>query len=114
MRGRAISPCGPTSLAREGVPMHPERLSALRSLALSEGKLANLGGLMTRENDDARATYTAVIPGPSAARSPESILRSRGYGFRARRFAAPRNDSSETAIAEEGEAPLESRPDCTF
>src|SRR6202035_243498 len=47
----------------------------------------------------------SVIPGPSEARSPESIspvaksgLRSsrrltfRGYGFRARRFAAPRND----------------------
>jgi hypothetical protein len=28
----------------------------------------------------------------NSARSPESILRSRGYGFRARRCAAPRND----------------------
>jgi hypothetical protein len=36
-QGRAISPCGPTSLAREGVAIHPERLSALRSLASCEG-----------------------------------------------------------------------------
>ncbi len=34
----------------------------------------------------------SVIPGPSAARSPESIFANGGYGFRARRFAAPRND----------------------
>ena len=46
----------------------------------------------------------AVIPGPAEGRSPESIATSgpmvtrwlrdaaRGYGFRARRFAAPRND----------------------
>ena len=30
--------CGPASLAREGCRKHPERLSALRSLALREGK----------------------------------------------------------------------------
>jgi hypothetical protein len=46
----------------------------------------------------------AVIPGPSqrvrpkagpminSARSPESIIPSRGYGFRARAYGAPRND----------------------
>ncbi len=35
-----------------------------------------------------------VIPGPSEARSPESIIPvQRGYEFRTRRFAAIRNDS---------------------
>jgi hypothetical protein len=33
-----------------------------------------------------------VIPGPAEGRSPESINTTREYGFRARRFAAPRND----------------------
>jgi hypothetical protein len=37
-QGRAISPCGPASMAREGVAIHPERLSALRSLARARGK----------------------------------------------------------------------------
>ena len=39
MQGRAFSPCGPASLAREGVAIHPERLSALRSLVVREGKI---------------------------------------------------------------------------
>ncbi len=34
-----------------------------------------------------------VIPGRRKAANPESILRSRGYGFRARAFGASRNDS---------------------
>jgi hypothetical protein len=34
----------------------------------------------------------AVIPGPSEARSPESITTGWEYGFRARRYAASRND----------------------
>jgi hypothetical protein len=33
-----------------------------------------------------------VIPGPSEARSPESITTIRDYGFRTCRFAAIRND----------------------
>src|SRR5262245_49819084 len=35
---------------------------------------------------------TAVIPGRPEGPDPESILPVRGYGFRARRRAAPRND----------------------
>ena len=31
---RIYALCGPASLVREGVPMHPERLSALRSLVV--------------------------------------------------------------------------------
>jgi hypothetical protein len=34
-----------------------------------------------------------VIPGRREAANPESILRSRGYGFRVRAFGASRNDS---------------------
>jgi len=37
-RLRHAMPCGPASLAREGVAIHPKRLSALCSLALREGK----------------------------------------------------------------------------
>jgi hypothetical protein len=38
-------------------------------------------------------SLSPVIPGRRAAASPESIRRSRGYGFRARELApAPRND----------------------
>jgi ABC-2 type transport system ATP-binding protein len=40
-----------------------------------------------------------VIPGPSAARSPESITTNREYGFQARRFAAPRNDEGRKMTA---------------
>jgi alpha-1,6-mannosyltransferase len=36
-----------------------------------------------------------VIPGPSEARSPESITTDRGYGFRARPFGPSRNDREE-------------------
>src|SRR5947209_20112981 len=39
-----------------------------------------------------RWSYQLVIPGPSEARSLESIIACRGYGFRARHFVAPRND----------------------
>jgi hypothetical protein len=38
-----------------------------------------------------------VIPGRRAAASPESILANRGYGFRAPRFARPRNDAYRDA-----------------
>ena len=41
------------SLAREGVAIHPERLSALRPLALREGHLQTSESDMPRENDDA-------------------------------------------------------------
>ncbi len=41
-----------------------------------------------------------VIPGRRAAASPESILRSMGYGFRARAFGAPRNDGGEVLFGE--------------
>jgi hypothetical protein len=34
----------------------------------------------------------AFVPGWPEGPGPESIATSRGYGFRARRFAAPRND----------------------
>ena len=34
---RALSPCGPALLAREGVAIHPERLSALRLPHVREG-----------------------------------------------------------------------------
>src|SRR5436190_799420 len=40
-----------------------------------------------------RNSAPSVIPGPSEARSPESIITGGGYGFRARAFGAPRNDS---------------------
>jgi hypothetical protein len=36
--------------------------------------------------------HSAVIPEAAAGGCPESISTIRGYGFRARRFAAPRND----------------------
>jgi hypothetical protein len=46
----------------------------------------------------------AVIPGPAEGRSPESIatnlsdqITTGEYGFRARRFAAPRNDGVRVA-----------------
>ncbi len=38
----------------------------------------------------------AVIPGRAAGASPESITTAAEYGFRVRRFAAPRNDEKET------------------
>ena len=45
--------CGPALLAREGVAIHPERLSALRSLVCCEGQLQTSESAMPRENDDA-------------------------------------------------------------
>jgi hypothetical protein len=70
----------------------PERLSALRSLVFARGNETKLGEQMPRENDDACAVHTAVIPGRAKGASPESISLAAAYGFRARRFAAPRND----------------------
>jgi error-prone DNA polymerase len=43
-------------------------------------------------------SLSPVIPGPSEARSPESITTNRDYGFRARDFVAPRNDSGEARL----------------
>jgi hypothetical protein len=40
-----------------------------------------------------------VIPGPSVARSPESITTVSEYGFRARRFASPRNADDRFRIS---------------
>ena len=42
-----------------------------------------------------RATSPLSFRGPSVAREPGSITTIWEYGFRARRFAAPRNDSGE-------------------
>ena len=39
---------------------------------------------------------SGVIPGHREATNPESILPSRGYGFRVRAFGAPRNDRGES------------------
>ncbi len=36
-----------------------------------------------------------VIPGRAEGASPESITRGDEYGFRVRRFAAPRNDEGK-------------------
>ncbi len=45
----------------------------------------------------------AVIPGRREAASPESILRSRGYGFRARPFGPSRNDAEVLQFSRKGE-----------
>jgi hypothetical protein len=37
-----------------------------------------------------------VIPGRAKGAGPESIIPVREYGFRARRFAAPRNDEENS------------------
>jgi hypothetical protein len=37
----------------------------------------------------------AVIPGRAEGASPESMSTNREYGFRVRRYAAPRNDGGE-------------------
>ena len=51
---------------------------------------------MPRENDDACAEIcSAVIPGPSAARSPESILPVVVMDSGLAAFAAPRNDAEK-------------------
>ena len=47
--------CGPTSLARRRVPLHPSACRRSAPLIRDEGPLANLGGDMPREQDDARA-----------------------------------------------------------
>jgi len=45
-----------------------------------------------------RSSLHFVIPGRADGAGPESILRSAAaYGFRVRRFAAPRNDSDKGA-----------------
>src|SRR5271166_3093560 len=41
-----------------------------------------------------RTAGVSVVPGPSEARSPESTITIREYGFRTRRCAAIRNDES--------------------
>jgi hypothetical protein len=57
MQGRAISPCGPTSLAREGC-LASTRAPVGAPLPRSrEGTLASLGGYPPRENDDACSIY---------------------------------------------------------
>ena len=40
--------------------------------------------------------FRSVIPRRAEGASPESIVQAAGYGFRVRRFAAPRNDNRET------------------
>ena len=59
---------------------------------------------------------SVVIPGRRAAASPESILRSSGYGFRARAFGAPRNDGrGDSCRVEEVRCPSAAshRPRCS-
>jgi hypothetical protein len=46
-----------------------------------------------------RPIQSAVIPGPAEGRSPESITTAQKCGFRARRFAAPRNDAQARGLA---------------
>jgi hypothetical protein len=64
----------PTAVAARG-------LSARRHSALSTS-----GALLLCAN------LSGVIPGRPEGPGPESIFTACGYGFRARRFAAPRND----------------------
>ena len=95
-RGGMISPAGPRmDCSRRGHRQPGIRLTGVRRAPYSIGTAAEKADI-------------SVIPGPSEARSPESIspvakssLRSsrrvafRGYGFRAPRYARPRNDTSE-------------------
>ena len=53
-RGATLRACGPTSLARRTGAAAPERLSALRSLTLSEGKSQTSEEHMPRENEGVR------------------------------------------------------------
>ena len=63
-RLHALCACGPTSLARRRVPLHPSACRRSAPLIGDEGKHANLGGRMPRENDEA----CAVVPGLSHQR----------------------------------------------
>jgi len=51
------SACGRTSLARRRVPLHPSACRRSAPLIHDEGKLANLGGNMPREKEDACARW---------------------------------------------------------
>jgi hypothetical protein len=67
MQDAAFCVCGPASLAREGVAIHPERLSALRFPHVREG-LAKLGGRLPREKDDACKKVVLTLMVRSAKR----------------------------------------------
>jgi hypothetical protein len=53
-------------------------------------------GSVIRHAFGRRQYPSVVIPGRRVAAGPESIFPARGYGFRAPRFARPRNDSLES------------------
>src|SRR6267142_3666295 len=54
---------------------------------------------MLRVVISARATSTIVIPGCAVRRRPGIHTPDRGYGFRARRFAPPRNEEEGSCSA---------------
>ena len=96
---RLASACGPASLARERVPLHPSACRRSAPLVSMRGRWQTSEEQMPREQDEACANYTAVIPGRAKGASPESISLAAAYGFRARRFAAPRNDRWKCPIS---------------
>src|SRR5664280_61423 len=68
---------------------------ALIAVTPFENPCAERAAAVARQLRGEARFYFFVIPGrgPQPA-DPESIFRSRGYGFWVRRFAAPRNDGS--------------------
>ena len=87
------------TLARERVPLHPSACRRSAPLVSMRGRWQTSEEQMPREQDEACANYTAVIPGRAKGASPESISLAAAYGFRARRFAAPRNDRWKCPIS---------------
>ena len=88
--------CGPASLARRRVPLHPSACRRSAPLSCERGHQQSSEGFMPRENGGACAIHSAVIPGRHEVASPDSIRRSDGYGFRARGLTpAPRNDDRD-------------------
>ena len=111
---RAFPEIGPTARRPPGAALPHQRLSALCSPLFSGGGQRTKGSPEPHPNRRRSVGYARVIPGPSGARSPESINTERedeterqrkvcGYGFRARAHGAsqtrvnalsgaPRND----------------------
>src|SRR5688572_3811061 len=98
-----ITPCEsvPRRLAHTSILAHSPACSRVRpdAVKIAAVKLCRSVGEMRRESELIAKAYTNALHSSFRdARSavPESILRSGGYGFRARPCGPPRNDAGET------------------
>ncbi len=89
-QGGSLTACGPTSLARRRVPLHPSACRRSASLVGDEGNRQTSEGLMPRENDEVCPRDSQYAQARSGATS--FAIRALARRAEARRAKAGRSD----------------------